>query len=294
MVSIHELESKFSDLPMLPGVIVELCRSDPNDPNFFEDLYKLARKDPTLASLIVSTANSAASSPSHHISDIRSALTRIGSQSVYKVVALASVSKVFIPSKPAHRALWLHSLQVGSLTSSIHHHLYGKTEETEIAFLCGLLHDIGRLVMFQLTPELIELIDSKEWNTPDDLVDIETDNFGFDHSKLGYLATKKIHMPSMVCNIIRYHHSISALTHEKVPTPMKRILLALQVADAISVYITRHPDWRELSKEQLAADLQENCLKPQWSDVFSKLEDICEELDAQMALAEEQTHSIGL
>lgn len=292
--TLEELEAKMTDLPLLPAVMFELCKADPDDVDFFDDLYRLACSDPSLASLILASANAASSSPNVHIHSLRAALTRIGSKSIYRLVALASVAKVFIPNQPQHRELWLHSVQVAILTSEIYKSVYGKGEAAELAYLCGLLHDIGRLVMFQFSPDIIEHIEKTEWCTPDDLIEVESVSLGYDHSSLGFLATQKMKLPTLICNIIRYHHSVKALTHEKVPKQMQKILLCLQVADAMSVYICRHRSWESLSVDQLKSDMFESVLKEDWSDIFPALDTIIKQLTEQMKNATEQAQALGI
>ena len=292
--SLSELENKITDLPMLPAVMFELCKADPDDVDFFDDLYKLAVSDPSLAALIMSSANSASSSPNVHIHSLKAGLTRIGSKSIYSLLALASVSKVFLPSKPQHKELWMHSVQVGILTQRIYEHLYVNDNDCELAYLCGLLHDIGRLVMFQFSPDIVDVIDNTEWKTPDDLIDIESESLGYDHSSIGFIATEKMELPRIICNTIRFHHSVKALTHPKVPQRMQKILLCLQVADAISVYITRHPAWNEVPIEQLQADIITSCIKPEWKEVLPAMDKICCILSSEMEKALIQSKSLGL
>lgn len=294
MVTLDEFEEQISELPLLPMVAYELCKADPEDADFFEDLYRLASSDPSLATLIISSANSAISSPAVSVLSLKSALTRVGSKSAYRLVVLSSVSKVFLPTQPQHKDLWLHSVEVGILTSHIHRLLYDDQEEAELAYLCGLLHDIGRLVMFQFSPEIIDEVEASNWKIPEELVDIENTHLGFDHTSLGYLAGKKMQLPSVICNIIKYHHSVRALRHPKVPDDLKRILLCLQVADAISAYIARYPEWSLLPDNQLLMEVETTCMKGEWVSIKPVLPEVCRKLKTMTKTALEQTKALGL
>ncbi|MCP4597126.1 HDOD domain-containing protein [Neptuniibacter sp.] len=292
--SLIELESKITELPMLPAVIFELSKANPDDINFFDKLYELAHSDPALASMIISSANAASSSPNVHIHSLKAALTRVGSQTIYRLVALASVSKVFIPSRKHHKELWQHSVEVGILSAEIYKQLFGDGESVQVAYLCGLLHDIGRLVMFQFSPDVIDSIAQADWETPDDLIDVESDKLGYDHCSLGYMVTKKMDLPSLITNVIRYHHSVRALKHPKVPKTIKRILISLQVADAISVYVSRHDDCFNWCHEQLEADMIKSIIKPEWEIVLPIMPHICSILSSEIEKAEEQSRALGL
>lgn len=290
--SLDEIEDQITDLPMLPSVLFELSKANPDDVDFFDDLYALASTDPSLASLIISWANSAESSPNVCIHSLRAALMRRGSQNIYKMVALASVAKVFIPSKQEHKDLWLHSVQVAIITSEVYKRVYGDGEARELSYLCGLLHDIGRLVLFQVSPCVLEQVEDSFWQTPDELIQIENENLGYDHSSLGFLAAQKMKVPNLICNIIRFHHSSKALTHPKVPETMKRILLCLQVADAMCVFFARNSeDFENIPHKE---EFMSYVFKEEWGESEHILDDMFGSLQEHMDDAQEQIKTIGL
>lgn len=289
--SLKEIEGQITDLPMLPSVLFKLSQANPNDVDFFDDLHALASNDPTLASLIISSANSAESSPNVCIHSLRAALLRRGSNNIYKTIALASVAKVFIPSKQEHKDLWLHSIQVAIITSEVYKHVYGEGDARELSYLCGLLHDIGRLVLFQVSPSVLEQVEDAFWQTPDELIQIENENLGYDHSSLGFLAAQKMKVPSLICNIIRFHHSSTALTHPKVPKVMKRILLCLQVADAMCVFFARNSE--DFDNTTHKDEFMSYVFKAEWGESEHIIGDIFGSLMEHMDNANEQAKVIG-
>jgi len=64
-----------------------------------------------------------------------------------------------------------------------HDHVQGITSGH--AYLAGLLHDIGRFVLFDQSPEFIRAVDDLAWTTPTELIEAERQICGIDHAELG-------------------------------------------------------------------------------------------------------------
>lgn len=74
------------------------------------------------------------------------------------------------------------------------------------AYLVGLLHDIGRFVLFQEAPEQLREIDESGWDTPTALLELEKQICGLDHAELGALACRKWGIPETIAETIALHH----------------------------------------------------------------------------------------
>jgi len=86
------------------------------------------------------------------------------------------------------------------LLSSIH-----RTTSGERLFVCGLLHDIGHLIMYQSIPEECQeaILKSKRKGVP--LYKIERDLFGFDYAKLGGGMMRQWGLPVSLWEPVQYH-----------------------------------------------------------------------------------------
>ena len=82
-------------------------------------------------------------------------------------------------------------------------------EEPETCFTAGLLHDIGRLILYQyMTKDLfVAMKRSRETRAP--LTLKESEVFGFDHTELGYALALKWNLPDDLALCIKYHNSIN-------------------------------------------------------------------------------------
>ena len=144
MPILDKLEKGNLDLPLLPHVAsqVLLLTSDPDADA--AQLATLIQQDQALASQILRIANSPAYMSRTPIETLQQAIARMGLNLLAGMAFFMSTqSGVFNIAgyETGVKELWRHTLAVG---------LYGKTiaarigQNTENAFLCGLLHAIGK------------------------------------------------------------------------------------------------------------------------------------------------------
>lgn len=222
-LDLDAIEKHIGQLPMLPGVIDKLMQLNTDSETFFEAVFRLARTDPPLACLILSHANSATSAPSHPIYDLREALTRIGSETVVKLVTDVSVGKVFIPSTDAERSLWTHSVNVASQVELRCQQKDSKIPP-ELGYICGLLHDLGRFILLQFSPETINQAAAAGWEVLDDLPKAEFELIGTTHAQIGYIAARKLNLPKIICSLIKHHHDAALAESPKAPERFKLLV----------------------------------------------------------------------
>lgn len=201
------LEHHIDRLPVLPTVVARLMVLDREDDGYFEEVLGLIEADPTFAARILSAANSAASSPRDPVASVRASLARLGVNGAAQAIMDAAVSKVFIPRTDWEKSLWRHALQVGGALRAMADLEASGTVDRDVAYASGLLHDVGRLVMFQEAPEVLRQIDEGAWDTPQELVDAERRLCGVTHADLGARACERWGLPDVLVDVVRRHHS---------------------------------------------------------------------------------------
>lgn len=138
---------------MLPALAVEVIRLAQNPEVAPAQITQVASKDPVLAANVVRMANSAASASAVTITSLSEAVVRVGTQAVRQMVtATCLTSKLRNPKiYGAHgRDLVDHCIGTAYLAWLVADRVDGDSDE---AFLCGLLHDIGKFVMLKLANE---------------------------------------------------------------------------------------------------------------------------------------------
>src|SRR5262245_6254727 len=139
------------ELPVLPeaaGRVAVLCEQEGTNAKAIE---KVLERDPSLASHVLRVANSSLYAPQEPIVSLQQAVSRLGLGAIRNVVlGLSLQGRVF--KVPGHqtqvRAIWTHCAVAAAFAREIARKL---RKNVEGAFLCGLLHDIGRPVVLQAT-----------------------------------------------------------------------------------------------------------------------------------------------
>jgi putative nucleotidyltransferase with HDIG domain len=150
----HRLATGQLSLPMLPRVasqVVALVGSPTTDAN---RLSELIHRDPALAGQVLRIANSPAYMPRMPIVSLQQAVSRLGLNVVSEISFAASLqSGVFrVPGyETVLNQLWRHALASGAFAKEI---ARVRRLNVESAFLCGLLHSVGKPALLQLVNDV--------------------------------------------------------------------------------------------------------------------------------------------
>ncbi len=223
------MQDKVDELPLLPQVLVRILQLNPDSDNYFEEFGKLTKEDPAFAVRVIALANSASSAPAVPVATIRDAMTRLGAAVIRSHVASLAVQQVFMPTKPNEVSLWQHSVYCAFSAAKTAELAPGLEVDPAEAYLVGLLHDIGRFVMFQHAPPNLLAVDESQWETPDELIEADVAIYKITHSELGFKACKHWRLPDSICDVIRRHHT--PIEKQIIPGSIDALIYCVQVAD---------------------------------------------------------------
>ncbi|SIS99442.1 HDOD domain-containing protein [Neptunomonas antarctica] len=292
--NLEKLTRHINQLPMLPGVLFQLMKLNSDDNEFYDQVHELAKSDPPLASFILGYANSAASSPNHKINSLQAALTRVGSQTIVELITALSVSKVFIPSQPEHKAIWKHSIETAVIASFLSKNTHHHEVDPEMAYMCGLLHDIGRFVLFQFAPEALNETDIMGWSSPDELPLVEEKILGTSHTEIGFIACQKLNLPPVVASVVKHHHNYNIFRNTQAPKVFRELVLIIQFADFLSVMAIKTPGWAQLSTDDLKTHILAHCIMPNWGQHALPLDMIAKALPMLITKSDKLAASLGV
>lgn len=257
--ALHEMEEKIGELPMLPQVYVKILQLSPDAENYFEEFGKLTKEDPAFAVRVIALANSSASAPAVPVVSIRDALTRMGVKTIRSLVASLAVQRVFLPTKPNEIALWQHSVYTAFAAAQIAEIIPALQVDPAEAYLIGLLHDVGRFVMFEHAAANLLKVDEFNWRTPEQLVQADVEVYKFTHSELGYRACHRWQLPNSITDAVRKHHS--PIEDEIVSGSPNALLFCLQVADRLALCLLQRGDFADIPGDAREQAILDNCLK---------------------------------
>jgi putative nucleotidyltransferase with HDIG domain len=205
-IDIEELVS--TKVPMMPGSAGRIT-SLLNDVNASSrQLTDAIIYDPILTARILRLANSPIYSLQKNVSTLRHAVEIVGMKAIYEILIIGLAADSFakeIRHSDKGKKIWEHSLAVALLSREIGHVL--KLRGTEEAFICGLLHDIGKILL--LKNDFQTFSHTLEENDEVEMLQAESSAFGYNHAQIGSLVANRWGLPDGVCHTILNHHNPS-------------------------------------------------------------------------------------
>lgn len=196
------------NLPALPQVLLKLIEAC-NDENCTpKRLSQITFKDPSISTKVLQLVNSAHAGLHKKVTTLEKAVVYLGADSVKNIAISSSVLHVFSKARGngtfSLSRFWWHSLLCASLARAL-------AEETgypapEEAFLAGLLHDIGKLVLWTNFRKEYKAVLEEAENDPVRLLAGET-NLGAPHHEVGAWLVNQWKLNSFMADAIYYHHS---------------------------------------------------------------------------------------
>jgi len=202
-----ELLAKLQDIPTLPIVAMKVNEliNDPNSSG--ADIAAVMKKDQVLTAKVLRLVNSSYYAIPGGVADVQRALAFLGFNTVAQLVLSLSVYSVFgqgeNPDFPMLE-FWKHALATGICAESLAKRL--KIAKPEEAFTCGLLHDVGKLVLHQIDPARMTAIVRETKKTKRSFVEVEREWDLPGHSFMGEVIASKWGLPQVIRLAIRYHH----------------------------------------------------------------------------------------
>ena len=195
------------NLPALPHILVKLMEACDGEPDTIKEISQIIDKDASLSARLMRLVNSTYYGLPNRVASIDQALVLLGINTIKNIAISASVYQAFGRTKdsPVFRLkqFWWHSLMCATLARLIAR----KTSYTapDEAFLSGLLHDIGKLVLWVNFPkEYAEVLRSHR-NKPDLLLAGEM-RLGATHCEVGAWMINQWHLQSFMADAVLYHH----------------------------------------------------------------------------------------
>ncbi len=195
-------------LPEMPSIVYELNDVIADPFTSADDIAKVVNKSPSLASLLLRIVNSAFYGFPSKIDRISRAVALIGSKEISSLALGISTMRLFedIPKEIIDvRAFFKHSLACGILSRILAAHL--NFNQTEQLFVSGLLHDIGRVIIFKYFPKETTAMLADARSSGRRLYDAEYDSLRYRHTHVGRDLFRKWKLPYSLENCVYYHHT---------------------------------------------------------------------------------------
>lgn len=213
--TIARLERLPGTAPVLAALIARLDRPEPPSA---DELADIIEKDPSLSAGILRLANTPAYRGAEPVDDLEEAVVRVGHREIHQTAVGAAAAQAV---GGVLDGFWQHAVAVAVIARTI---------GDERAYLAGLLHDLGKIILYDRRPKLFRrLVDeARRVNRPFHAV--ERQELGIDHAELGAMLARKWELPDWLMRAIGEHHRIEMLT--SLPSPDERTTVTVCLADA--------------------------------------------------------------
>jgi putative nucleotidyltransferase with HDIG domain len=196
------------EIPVLPTTIYKVIDISKNPDSSALDLSKILEKDQALTTKVLKLANSSYYGFSNKISTISHAIVCLGFDTITSIALTAQAFEVLKRPNKAYMLdegkLFHHSISVALASKLIAQKV--KYHDPEEAFVGGLLHDIGKLIVnIMFLDKFNAVIDlTKEKDIT--FLDAEREILGIDHAELGFILGKHWNLPNVLCEAALWHH----------------------------------------------------------------------------------------
>ncbi len=208
--SVEQLLDRIEGLPVLPVVAAKLLEITEDELSSAKDVAKLIESDPSLTAKTLKMANSPVYRKSGDIGTIPDAVRFIGFNAVKSTVLTLSVMGLFDAKRAENKfdpdAFWLHSLACGVCCRELSAQTRSGSSFMEESFVCGMLHDIGKILMFQYLPEEWEQVMQVADRNKVSVAEAERTVLGVDHASVGSELLRRWKIPEHICDAISLHH----------------------------------------------------------------------------------------
>ena len=222
--TLESLVASVDGVAALPDITLKIVAAaeDPRSDAF--RMLKIVSHDPALVTRILKLVNSSFYSLPTKVSSLKHAIAFLGINVVRNMAIASSVATMFrggdLCEGVTSRDLWQHSIAVAVASRQISQLIHAQF--TDDAFLVGMLHDLGLLILHQKQPEDVREICQEARATGRPFLDLEREALGFDHQQIGGALAEKWKFPESICAAIRFHHEPRAPprnTESSSPSP---------------------------------------------------------------------------
>ncbi|MBT3350906.1 MAG: HDOD domain-containing protein [Nitrospinaceae bacterium] len=204
---INLLVKNRDDMPSLPTIFYQINETVNDQRSSMRDIAQIISADQSLSARLLRLVNSAFFGFPSKIDTISHAVTIIGTKQLRDLALATTVIQMFkgIPSDLIRvKPFWQHAIGVGigsRLLASYH-----KMPNIEQFFVSGLLHDIGRLILYGHSPDEAKQALTLAQEQEELLHISERKVMGFDHADMGGLLLKEWRLSSSHEEAVRFHH----------------------------------------------------------------------------------------
>lgn len=223
-IFLNELSEKPPKVPYEPELIPTLfAATQDSSTASLDSIAKLIERSQNLATRVLTIANSAYYVLEFKVTSLARAIGVLGLREVRAMVLMvamvSAIKGVKLPPGFDAHALWQHNLQTATLAKALAQGIKGDAApkvlapentlamEPDEAYVAGLLHDLGKIFLASIRPEIWLAIEDLRKKENCGFAEAEIQYWGMDH---GIIAARVLHtwkVPLLLTDAINWHHA---------------------------------------------------------------------------------------
>jgi putative nucleotidyltransferase with HDIG domain len=225
----EQIISEIDGLPSFNHDILELLKLCKDPDSDIEVIEKKIIIDPALTTEIMKMSNSAGFYLGKKIELISEAIMIIGLTNLHDLLLVTGTRRILEKRYTKFNEIWNHCTKTANYAMYIARK-FSQSKNIEFAYIGGLLHDLGKLVLLATGAKfagwIADLTKDRKIRTSTVLEEV---SIGISHSAIGELMAKKWNFPDYLVEVIKFHHSPLEVSEK-----FKEIIYSVYLANMFS------------------------------------------------------------
>lgn len=231
-VELKDIQSQLARCPSLPS-LASINKALQGlllmEQRYTAQVAEIIRRDPSLTARLLRLVNSVYYGLVTPINTIEEAVFYLGVREIRQLVVVTPVIEDFQRLTRQcdfpWREFWQHCIGTALVTREIATAVQLPVDDSE--YVVGLIHDIGKLVMAWAFPDHFATIHRHAMETKRDLIELENEILGIDHTELGALYMERHRLPEQMIKTARFHH------HPEKAEGFERLVACVHIGDML-------------------------------------------------------------
>lgn len=244
----HEFIKLIDEIPQFPESIMRVNRLISDANTKMSEIAMAISSDVSLTTDLLRLVNSvtfALASPCRSIAD---AVKLVGIRGIKgMLLSVGSAKNLEGLGGASQKMLWTHAYRVAFYSYNLARNFCASDRDIiDDSYVCGLLHDMGKLVFATAHPDFVENIADicRQRNLSPEI--FEKLLAGVNHGEVGALIAEKWNFPDIIISVIRHHHE-----PDMASPATKKLTSIVYLADMLSHYETHEVDYYQFDLDVL-------------------------------------------
>lgn len=200
-----EFIDSIEELSAMPAIALDVMAMLNDPTSSVHNIVEKVQLDQAMISYILKSCNSALYGIRSEVTSVTMAINLLGYTNLKSILMAYFLRNLYNLSgkNEVKNYLWKHSISVAVLSKKLGEKLKANPDE---AYLAGLLHDIGKMVLYLDNPEMYEKVLEQVEKNKKDFIVAENELFQFSHADAGYFLMEKWKFSDTLKDVALNHH----------------------------------------------------------------------------------------